>query len=276
MKADFKGGIKVCSKCKQEKRVEEYHVDSRQCDGRASQCKECINSHKLAYRLANKEKNILVDKSGVKICSKCKVEKPATEFSINRCMSDGLACYCKDCISVKSFDYGLKNQLRNPVNGNYKIGMKTCARCKMVKSRVEFSINRSKLDGTHNWCKSCVATYQGIYVSSRLRTDALFRLELNVRRLIRGSFKRRGFRKNSKTFMIIGCSPDELRAHLSYKLQRGWTIENHGKVWHIDHIIPLGTAKTEEDVIRLCHYTNLQPLSGPDNLRKGAKLSYGQ
>ena len=43
--------------------------------------------------------------------------------------------------------------------------------------------------------------------------------------------------------------------------------ENYGKYngtegfgWDLDHIIPISSAKTEEDVIRLNHYTNLRPL----------------
>ena len=43
--------------------------------------------------------------------------------------------------------------------------------------------------------------------------------------------------------------------------------------WHIDHIVPLSSANTEEELIRLCHYTNLQPLWAEDNLKKGGKLS---
>ena len=42
---------------------------------------------------------------------------------------------------------------------------------------------------------------------------------------------------------------------------------NHGKYngefnfgWDIDHIIPISSAKSEEEIIQLNHYTNLQPL----------------
>jgi hypothetical protein len=38
---------------------------------------------------------------------------------------------------------------------------------------------------------------------------------------------------------------------------------NYG--WDIDHIVPLASAITEEDVIKLNHYTNLQPLCSYTN-----------
>jgi hypothetical protein len=47
--------------------------------------------------------------------------------------------------------------------------------------------------------------------------------------------------------------------------------DNHGE-WHIDHIIPLSSAKNENDVYTLCHYTNLQPLWAEENLRKSNKI----
>ena len=50
-----------------------------------------------------------------------------------------------------------------------------------------------------------------------------------------------------------------------------WDLFLEGKI-HIDHIIPLAKAKTEEDVYTLCHYTNLQPLWAIDNLKKGSKI----
>ena len=42
--------------------------------------------------------------------------------------------------------------------------------------------------------------------------------------------------------------------------------------WHIDHIIPISSATTEEEVYKLNHYTNLRPMWGSDNIRKSNKL----
>lgn len=38
---------------------------------------------------------------------------------------------------------------------------------------------------------------------------------------------------------------------------------NHG--WDIDHITPLSSAKSEEEVYSLSHYSNLQPLDSKIN-----------
>ncbi len=47
---------------------------------------------------------------------------------------------------------------------------------------------------------------------------------------------------------------------------------NNRSEWHIDHKIPLASAKTKEDVIRLGHYTNLVPLWSVDNLKRDLKF----
>ena len=46
---------------------------------------------------------------------------------------------------------------------------------------------------------------------------------------------------------------------------------NYGD-WQVDHITPLASAQTKEDLVKLCHYSNLQPLWAFDNRVKGAKL----
>jgi hypothetical protein len=52
------------------------------------------------------------------------------------------------------------------------------------------------------------------------------------------------------------------------------TWENYGKYgWHVDHKIPLFAGKGDkEEIIKLCHYTNLQPLWHDDNYKKGKRI----
>ena len=47
--------------------------------------------------------------------------------------------------------------------------------------------------------------------------------------------------------------------------------------WDIDHVIPLSSTKTEEELIKLNHYTNLQPLCSKVNRDiKKNNLEYGR
>ena len=47
---------------------------------------------------------------------------------------------------------------------------------------------------------------------------------------------------------------------------------NTPKGWHIDHIIPLDSAKTPKALERLMHYTNLRPLWATENIKKGNRI----
>jgi hypothetical protein len=49
--------------------------------------------------------------------------------------------------------------------------------------------------------------------------------------------------------------------------------ENRDK-WHIDHIIPISSAKTSEAIIILSNYKNLQPMWAEDNLKKSNNLGF--
>ena len=93
-------------------------------------------------------------------------------------------------------------------------------------------------------------------------------MKLNLRRINRRSIKNFKLRGNSK---LLGCSYEEVREHLSKQFTEGMSWDNYGE-WHIDHIIPLASATTEEEVLKLYHYTNLQPLWAKDNLSKGCKI----
>lgn len=97
------------------------------------------------------------------------------------------------------------------------------------------------------------------------------RLKHNVRSRLREYLYKKDIPKQNKTFDIVGCSPLFLKEHLENKFTEGMSWENYGK-WHIDHIVPLSSAKTEEELYKLCHFTNLQPMWALDNIKKGSKI----
>ena len=71
---------------------------------------------------------------------------------------------------------------------------------------------------------------------------------------------------------MLGCSIMQLSTYLEDKWVDGMDWDNYGKLWEIDHIVPLCSDKTLEGFIKLNHYTNLQPLLRDENKRKGRKI----
>ena len=107
----------------------------------------------------------------------------------------------------------------------------------------------------------------------RRKSDPIFKLTVSMRTRLGMFLRTRNIRKTNTTFKIIGCTPEFLKEHLEKQFTPGMTWKNHSlKGWHVDHIIPLNSAKTLEDKYKLCHYTNLQPLWAPDNWKKSDKI----
>lgn len=122
--------------------------------------------------------------------------------------------------------------------------------------------------------KDSVAKYEAEYTKRRYHSDPLYKFQCHLRNTINQSFSRYETYKPRKNKEVIGITSLELRDYLLRTFE-----ETYGYAWdqvepvHIDHIIPLATAKTEEDIVRLCHYTNLRLLKARDNLIKGASLN---
>ena len=105
------------------------------------------------------------------------------------------------------------------------------------------------------------------YQKERRKVDPLFKLTDNIRSMISSSIKRKGYKKTTKTYDILGCSYEEFKMHLEAQWEAWMSWENYGLYngtenygWDIDHIIPQSSAKDEKGVIALNHYTNLRPL----------------
>lgn len=189
----------------------------------------------------------------------------------------------------------------------FSMELKQCNKCKEFKILEEFAWQYKKKGRRQPKCKYCMNEYaaavrkvkvvkrvpkekkptfdrvewrklnkgyQHAYHLKRKQEDPIFALKLATRSMISQTFKRacKGhFSKQEHTLDLLGCSFEDFASHITSQFTEGMTLENYGE-WHLDHIVPLATATTREDVIRLNHYTNFQPLWAKDNLSKGAKL----
>ena len=91
-----------------------------------------------------------------------------------------------------------------------------------------------------------------------------------------------GYIKSNSSENILGCSFEHFKIHLESQFEHWMCWDNYGLYngelnygWDLDHIIPISSASTEEDIYKLNHYTNFQPLCGFTNRHiKVDKLSY--
>ena len=108
---------------------------------------------------------------------------------------------------------------------------------------------------------------------TKLKHDPMHMFKLRIKSLIRSSLKRRRAIKTKMYREILGCDWETFSRHVERQFSKGMSWENRN-LWHIDHIVPLATAKTREDIIRLNHYTNLRPLWAHENLMKSSKVEF--
>lgn len=120
--------------------------------------------------------------------------------------------------------------------------------------------------------KTYLNDYFKDYQRKRRNKDKLHKFKMQIRHLIWLSFNKKGKIKSDKTENILGCSIDYFIDYLlnTFEQRYGYSY-NYNEPVHIDHKIPLATAKNEDDIIKLCNYKNLQLLKAKDNLCKSDK-----
>ena len=225
---------KKCNKCNIEKDILDFCKNKNNKDGLNYICKVCANKNRMKYIGLKREI------PEYKKCSICEIEKIKNDF--NKCGSskDGLYYICKECRKPITKAYNKEN------------------RSKMLESSKNWRLNNPDY-------KFNSAEYQ----RERRKTDLLFRLRLNIGSLILISFKKTKTEKSYKTIDILGCSIEEFRKHIEKQFLKWMTWENHGgknssigfnEKWDLDHIIPISSAKSLEEVYLLNHYSNFQPL----------------
>jgi hypothetical protein len=190
----------------------------------------------------------------MKVCKKCNLEKDLSEFYFRK-DSSKYRNDCKECFGSNTKD----RRLENP---DY-----------MKNYLKEWNIKNPEYNSSYckEWRLKNPKSYINYY-NDRIKVDNLFKVRQSIRKTISSSFRNTSFRKSSKTAIILGCSFEEFKLYLESMFEPWMNWENkglyNGKLnygWDIDHKIPVSSATTEEELVRLNHYTNLQPLCSKIN-----------
>ena len=196
-----------------------------------------------------------------KQCTKCGEVKDVSEYHKHKEGKYGRISSCMICRREYNKQHRLNNKEKaKEYNKKYRLNTKEYNKQYRLKNKEklkEYRLNnRDKLNE---------------YYKNRRNEYPLFKMSCNLRCRTRLAFKSKSWHKGGSTEKLLGIDYKRCIQHLERQFAKGMNWENQGE-WHIDHIIPLASAKTEEELIKLCHYTNLQPLWASDNISKGATI----
>lgn len=243
--------LRRCKKCGKIKALNEFHKNGEYY---RTICMECKNIYEKEQYVKNRHKVLLRNKIYDKEHSEEK--KKYRENRAEEISKYNHNYYNENLDKIKRYRHENKDKIKEQAK-KYRVKHKE----HLIELRKNFYKNNPH--------------YARDYDKRKMAEDDLYRFRKLVRNMIKASFNRKGLRKGRNTINIVGCDYNFLQKYLlkTYKDNYGYEWDRVESV-HIDHIIPLATASTEEEIIKLCHYTNLQLLKAKDNIEKSDKLDW--
>lgn len=198
-----------------------------------------------------------------KKCKKCHKTKNYTDFWVDNHLLDGFTSSCKLCINtLRRIKYKEKHKNRIPKRKKKnKEELREYRKKWYHENKDRYKIYRDRSKKSRNQ-----------YKKDRKKKDPLFRMRINISEYMRKIIKSKGFMKSKKMESILGMNFHNYKIYLENLFQKGMNWNNwSSNGWHIDHIIPLCSAKDETELLKLLHYSNTRPLWAKDNLSKGGR-----
>lgn len=217
-------------------------------------CKSCTNNYKLICEQCGKD--FISYSLNNKICEECKKENKKIWYT-KECKFCGTTFnttkknkkYCSEECRVE-----YKKELHRTYSKNYRENPNT---------RLKYKESQRK------------------YTRKRLKEDMEYKIKRNISTSINGKLKKEGVYKNKSTKEYLLDSIKDIKEHLEKQFKPDMNWENHGTLWHIDHIRPQASFKfvnedgsINEEAIQECwKKENLQPLYKEDNISKGSRYN---
>jgi hypothetical protein len=241
--------MKVCTKCKLEKDFSEFNKRTKNKDGLRNECRSCEKKYRdnmLDYQKKYQRNYYLNNIDSIK---EYRMEnRERDKIKIDNWRKNN---------SEKIKIYNERNKK------NAKIYYSENIEAISKQKKIYYSNNRDRILNKKKSNRDIINEY----VRQRKKTDELYKLLCSIRSTINSSIKTKKFSKKAKTEEMLGCSFEEFKLYIESKFENWMSWENYGLYngelnygWDLDHIIPISSAKTEDEVIKLNHFTNFSPL----------------
>ena len=203
----------------------------------------------------------------MKTCSRCKAEKPPTDFGKRKAAVDGLHPYCKLCVSAYTkADYEKNREIIVQRNKEYRVrnaGKVRETKKAYVASNRERIAEKNRAYYEQNR-ERLLEKQRSYWVEN---ADKRKQYEQSNRHIYAAKAARRRAREAAQTIPLTREQQDAIK-HI-YGFAR-YLTGKFGKPYHVDHIMPL-KGKTSRGL----HVPwNLQILPASKNLAKGNKESF--
>ena len=243
--------MKKCNYCLIGKDLIDFPKKGTKCKSCVSECSK-IYYENNRYKILERVKNY----NGENID---KIKEYKSDYNKNNTNSDYHKKYRednKDLISEKRKKYYQKNKEKV----KEKVKEYTSENREYVNQRKRENREKNKDEYNRKWCE---------YVKKRKDNDPLYKLSCSIRTLISQSFKTQFTKKAKKTVEILGCDFETFKEHIEIQFTDDMNWDNYATYWQLDHKTPISWSESEEEVYKLNHYTNFQPLFWKDNISKG-------
>ena len=171
-----------------------------------------------------------------KKCGRCGEEKDFYSYSPNKKGPYGLNSKCKDCDAKLSREYYKKIS-----------GTKSYKERKSAYQKKWYQANRKEVLAVskkyYKANKKKIAASSKVYKRKRRANDPKFAFTNAMRARLNSALGR----GSGSGVRDLGCkSVDWAMDYLESQFEDGWTWDNRGKVWHIDHMFPLRAVAPDD------------------------------
>jgi hypothetical protein len=223
-----------------------------------------------------------------KTCNQCNLEQSLDNFYKKKGGKYGVMSVCKLCFKNRVQEYQTTNKdivserrkqryldNKSEYSERNKTNYLKNQTVRKEKQKQYSALNKEKRKEYNQ--RPEIKKRDNEYSKAHYKATPEKHLAKNIRCSISMRIKEIDSKKDQKTLDIVGLNSwTEFKEYIEKQFTEGMSWNNYGNKietdWSIDHIIPISSATTLDEVKKLNHYTNLRPLWHLENIKKRDKI----